>query len=165
MNSNGETEISREEFNEFFIENYSEVQVWEKRDENGELEYVEFSGEYYFCPRVTVTFKSVKPRFTYKQIKKAVKVLKYISPLNHNKKIVPSVMKLEIVKSYNVVNLPKKEEDEDKSIKSVFVEWSECGVFNKALRTDSDYGIKKTISIEKYEEMANQQAIISNEEQ
>lgn len=48
-------------------------------------------------------------------------------------------------------------------IKSVFVHWSEGGVFNVALGMNTNFDINKEIAIDEYERLARIQALESNE--
>ncbi|KJG00098.1 hypothetical protein [Photobacterium angustum] len=122
MESNGFVSIDSAEFQSWFYANYDDMRIHATYDENEQLIEVRFSGEYYFCDEVVVTFEPVvveqveeKPVLTFDQVTEALEN-GYVSPLNSDEKREVS----------NVVEFPQQgQTDADKSIESVFVDMAE----------------------------------------
>ncbi len=150
MESNGFVSINSDEFQAWFSENYGDMRIHATYDENDQLIEVRFSGEYYFCDEVVVTFEPVekKPVFTFEQVTEALEN-GYVSPLNSDEKreeaiVLPFPAKIEI----------EPTTDADKDIVSVYIDMAEGRTI------DSHAG--ETISIADYEQLASIQALASN---
>lgn len=89
MNSDGSREISPETFDVWFDANYSNMTIDATYNADGKPVKVVFSGPYYHCDTVTMTFsndeKEEKPKVTFEEVTAAI-ADGFVSPLNNDKK-------------------------------------------------------------------------------